>query len=334
MEKACAMILAAGDGKRMKSAHSKVLCRVLFEPMISHVLRRCDQAGLHDLCVVISDKGEEVRAVLPKGCRVAIQSERKGTGHAVMMGRDFLEEHKDKDIVVLFGDAPFADADTIRESLQQHRQEGNAVTIVAAELENPTGYGRIVQKDGRFEDIVEEKDADEATKQIRLINAGICWYRCDFLLGALDRLTPNNAQGEYYLTQVPFIAKEDGKRVGVYRAPNTDAVLGANDRKALHELGEIARMRKIHALLADGVDIPCFDGVMIAETVEVGSDTTILPGTLLQGGTVIGSGCTIGPNVTLRNVRIGSGATVSYSVCEGVSIAEGAVVGPYSHLHP
>ena len=335
MEQTCAVILAAGDGKRMKSAHSKVLCQVLFKPMISWVLDSCRQAGISDLCVVVSDHGQEVEQLLPAGCATAVQRERKGTGHAMLMAADFLRQHRDGHVIMLYGDAPFVDAQTIQGALAQHLEQGNALTVVAAQVEDPTGYGRIVRDGaGALAAIVEHRDADEAVRAIREINSGVMWFRCDFLLEALEKLTPNNAQGEYYITDTVAIALAMGRRAGAYLAKSADVVLGANDRQGLAKLNRIARQRQLERLWAGGVNIPIEDGILIAPDVQVGEDTTILPGTILGEGAVIGKGCVIGPNSQISHSVIGDEVTVQASVLENCQVGDKTRLGPFMHVRP
>lgn len=335
MENACAIILAAGDGTRMKSRKPKVLCEVLFKPMLSWVLDSCAKAELTQLCVVVAPDADEVRAILPAHCRTAVQHQRMGTGHAVMAARAFLEQHMQDDVLLLYGDSPFVDEATIQKAHDRHKQEGNDLTVVAAQVDDPTGYGRIVYlEDGTLKAIVEHRDADEKTLAIKEINSGIYWFRCSFLLQALDRLTPNNAQGEYYITDCVKIATENGRRAGVYVAEGADTVLGANDRRGLALLSRIARDRVIDSHYQNGVDIPITDGVIIAPDVEIGADTCILPGTILKGHTRIGRGCVIGPNTTVEDCIIEDGAQLSYSVAQQSTVRAGARVGPYTRLRP
>ena len=197
---------------------------------------------IHILCVVVAPDADEVRAVLPEGCRTAEQAEKLGTGHAVMMAADFLEEHRDCSVLVRCGDAPFVDEETIRGALREHRENGHDLTVVAARLEDPTGYGRIIRdENGGLRAIVEQRDADETTRLIQEVNSGIYWFEAAFLLDALNKLGTDNAQGEYYLTDTVAIAVSEHRPAGIYRAESPDVILGANSRKELARLNEIAR---------------------------------------------------------------------------------------------
>lgn len=334
MDKTCALVLAAGDGKRMKSRHPKVLCEVLFKPMLSWVIDSCRLAEIEELCVVVAPDADEVRAVLPEGCRTAEQAEKLGTGHAVMMAADFLEEHRDCSVLVLCGDAPFVDEETIRGALREHRESGHDLTVVAARLEDPTGYGRIIRdENGGLRAIVEQRDADEKTRLIQEVNSGIYWFEAAFLLDALNKLGTDNAQGEYYLTDTVAIAVSEHRPAGIYRAESPDVILGANSRKELARLNEIARKRVIERQLDQGVNIPFPDSVVICPDTVIGRDTTVLPGCILRRSR-IAEGCLIGPYTMLTGCEVGEGARVEQSTGEDSQVAGGARIGPYARLRP
>ena len=294
----------------------------------------CGAAQTAKNCVVVGNGRELVEKAAGSGCVFVEQSERKGTGHAVMMSADFLRSNKSSDVIVLCGDAPFVNEKTITDAYNAHKRQGNCVTVVTAELDEPTGYGRIVYKNGEFSAIVEQADATDEIKAIKEVNSGIFWFKCEFLMEALAKLTCENKQGEYYLTDVVSIAKSENKRVGTFVAENADVVLGANDRKSLAALNEIARMRIIEKHWANGVDIPVTDGVVIDDTVKIGADTTILAGTMLTGGTVVGEGCVIGPNTVVDGSEIGSGTEIRSSYVYGSKIKNNVKIGPFAHIRP
>ena len=334
MDRTCALVLAAGDGKRMKSRHPKVLCEVLFKPMLSWVIDSCRAAEIEQLCVVVAPDADEVLAVLPEGCRTAEQAEKLGTGHAVMMASEFLEEHRGDSVLVLCGDAPFVDADTIRGALAEHREHGHDLTVVAARLEDPTGYGRIIRdENGGLRAIVEQRDADEKTRLIQEVNSGIYWFEAEFLLDALNKLGTDNAQGEYYLTDTVGIAVAEHRPAGVYRAGSPDVILGANSRRELARLNEVARKRVIDQLLDEGVNIPFPETVVICPDTRIGRDTTVLPGCILRKSR-IGEGCLIGPYTMLTGCTVEDGARVEQSTGEDSSVGAGARIGPYGRLRP
>ena len=239
----CAVILAGGEGKRMKSNKPKTLSPVLGKPMLLWVISAVRNAGIDDLCVVKGFKKEDVEeflSTLDFNVDSVFQAERLGTGHAVMMAKDFLKSH-DGNVVILNGDAPFMTAETIKNSLEQHTKSGCAATVISARVDNPHGYGRIVRDtDGSLKAIVEHKDADEETLKIDEVNSGGYWFDCQKLLSVLDRIKSDNAAGEYYLPDAIELLLKDGQKVGAYTAECSDAVLGANDPAQLEELNQIA----------------------------------------------------------------------------------------------
>ena len=239
----CAVILAGGEGKRMKSNKPKTLSPVLGKPMLLWVISAVRNAGIDDLCVVKGFKKEDVEqflSTLDFNVESVFQAERLGTGHAVMMAKDFLKSH-DGNVVILNGDAPFMTAETIKNSLEQHTKSGCAATVISARVDDPHGYGRIVRDtDGSLKAIVEHKDADEETLKIDEVNSGGYWFDCQKLLSVLDRIKSDNSAGEYYLPDAIELLLKDGQKVGAYTAECSDAVLGANDPAQLEELNQIA----------------------------------------------------------------------------------------------
>lgn len=309
----CAVILAGGEGKRMKSSRPKVLSPVLFKPMLRWVMDAALSAGLSDLCVVAGFQHEQVEDYLAQVCMegldlrlsVALQAERKGTAHAVQMANAFLESHRGANVLVLNGDAPFLSAETITGALEEHLDQENAVTVISAEIPNPTGYGRIVRDgQGAFQAIVEEKDASEEIRQIREVNSGAYWFRVDDLLSVLPRIGNQNAQGEYYLPDAVPLLLGDGKAANAFPAADPHTVLGANDCMQLHDLNQIARRQILERHMSNGVEIPCADGVVIGPDVTIGRDTCLLPGTVLRGDTQVGDGCQVGPNSYLIDTKV------------------------------
>lgn len=241
MSKNCAVILAAGEGKRMKANKPKPMMEVLSRPMIDWVLDAAEASGVKDTILVVGAYGEQLVDHCGERSAICWQRERLGTGHAVMMALDYLNASDADNVLILNGDAPFMDAATIAESLALHEANGNAVTVISARLDDPFGYGRIVQgADGSFERIVEQKDATEEEKAIRNVNSGAYWFRREDLIASLGKLTTDNAAHEYYLTDTIYILKQEGKNAGVFVTENADVVLGANDREQLQALNDIA----------------------------------------------------------------------------------------------
>ena len=305
----CAIILAGGKGTRMKADCPKVMCKVLMKPMIDYVVSAVKSAGCAAICVITGYRHTEVEdhlRDLDPTIETALQEPQLGTGHAVMCARDFIERHREDDILVLNGDGPLLDEPTINGAYALHKSEGNA--------------------------IVEHKDATEEEKKINESNAGCYWFMGDKLLYALDRITNQNAQNEYYLTDSLSILLGAGNGANAYVVENSDVVLGANDRAQLHILNEILRHKIMHQLMVDGVDIPCTDGVMIADTVQIGTGTTILPGTILLGNTTIGKDCLIGPNTYIMDGTVGNGVTLDNVKLTDSTVEDGADAGPFVQI--
>ena len=239
----CAVILAGGEGKRMKSNMPKPMSQVLGKPMLQWVIDSVRGAGIENICVVKGYKKEcieEYVATLPYEVETVYQAERLGTGHAVMMAKDFLLKNKG-DVVILCGDAPFMDKDTVANAFSQHDSEGASATVISAVLDDSTGYGRIVRHDdGSLKAIVEHKEADEEILKIKEVNSGGYWFDTEDLLSVLDKITADNAAAEYYLPDALKLLLADNKRVSAFTASSPDTVLGANDPAQLEELNQIA----------------------------------------------------------------------------------------------
>ncbi len=239
----CAVILAGGEGKRMQSDKPKTLCEVLSKPMLRWVLDAVKEAGIDDICIVKGYRAEyidEYVATLPFAVETVLQSERLGTGHAVMMAREFLESRKGS-VVILGGDAPFVDAETISGSFAQHIDSQAQATVISANVDDSTGYGRVVRNsDGSLNAIIEHKDASEEVRKIKEINSGAYWFDTEALLSVLDRITSDNKACEYYLPDALKLIIADGKRAGAFVAATADVALGANDPAQLQELNRIA----------------------------------------------------------------------------------------------
>ena len=266
MNSYCAIILAAGDGRRMKSSVPKVMCEVLGDPMLGWVLDSVRDAGIPDDCtgIVVGNNSDMINNYLGKAgeYRTFIQPERKGTGDAVKQAKELIAGSAN--VLVLYGDAPFADGDTITAALNEHIHRGNDVTVVTAELPDPTDYGRVIRTDtGSFSAIIEQRDCTLVQLGITEVNSGIYWFRSEALLKALDGLGCDNAAGEYYLTDTVGIIVSGGGKAGTFTAVNTDIVLGANSRSELLRLNIIAKMNVIEQLLDDGVEFVSTDGVII-----------------------------------------------------------------------
>ena len=328
------VILAGGQGKRMKADIPKPLFKVLGEPMLEWVISACESAEVSDICVIKGFMGEMIDEYLNGRYTSALQSERLGTGHAVMQALPFLKENDEGNTLVLCGDAPFIDGKTISEALVIHKQQHNAVTVITAELENPHGYGRIIRTPSGISQIVEQKDATAEQKAICEVNSGAYWFKTSDLINLLGKLDCNNSQNEYYLTDTISIALSEGKNAGAYKSENPNIIKGANNRKDLLELNNYARMAVIDKHLENGVGFSCTDGIIIERGVEIGVCTEILPNTIIKGKTKIGSNCTIGPNVVIEDCIIGDNVTFNSAQSYQSEIENDVKVGPYVHIRP
>ena len=330
MSKKCALILAAGEGRRMKTSKPKVLAEVLFKPMIDWVTDAVREGGVDEICVVTGHCHEELEAHLGGKFRTVVQSELLGTGHAVMQAKEFIKANSPGNILIINGDAPLIDAKTISTAFEYHESHKNAVTIISAKIDNPFGYGRIIRnKDKCLKRIVEENDATNAEKMINEVNSGAYWFKTADLLDFLGKLTQNNVQGEYYLTDTVGIAVSEGKRAGAYMSDNSDVILGANDRKGLLDLNTRARMAVIGKHLDNGIEFNCIDGVIIERSVEIEAGTEILSGTIIRGNTKIGANCKIGPSCMIEDCTIGENAKLNNVQAYNSEIKAGSELGPW-----
>lgn len=324
-----AVILAGGQGKRMKADMPKPMFRVLGEPMLEWVISACEAAEIKEMCIVKGFMGEIIDEYLGGRYKTVMQAERLGTGHAVMQAVPFLKENIDGNTLVLCGDAPFIDSDTITKALEAHKSEGNSVTVITSELDMPKGYGRIIRTENGISGIVEEKDADDTQRQIKEVNSGAYWFRTADLLDFLGKLTRNNVQGEYYLTDTISIAISEGKRAGAYKSANPDVILGANDRKGLLALNNIARRAVIEKHLDNGVAFTCTDGVIIERSVEIETGAEIFAGSVLTGSTKIGKESKIGPNTILNDCTVGEGVELNNVQGNKTSFESGKTYAPW-----
>lgn len=326
----CAIILAGGKGTRMKADCPKVMCNVLFKPMISYVIDAVKEAGAEDICVITGYKHEEVEAYLSDDIKTALQEPQLGTGHAVMQADEFIKSHKDDEILILNGDGPLMDAETINKAYDYHKSNHNSITLISAIVDDTEGIGHIKRdENGVLLRIVEHKDATPEEKKINESNAGCYWFNGADLLYALGNITNNNVQNEYYLTDCLEILIGTGKNAGAYVAQNSEVILGANDRRQLNDLNTIMRKNINTKLMLDGVDIPCTDGVMIGKDVKIGNSTVILPNTIILGDTVIGSGCTIGPNTYIDCSSVGDNVILDNCKILDSTVEDGVDAGPF-----
>lgn len=337
MANKCAVILAAGEGKRMKSNSPKVLSEVLFKPMLGWVIDSVKSAGIDNICVVAGFKHDEVESYLNKNkafCKTALQLERKGTGHAVKMAESFLNEFKGSDVLILNGDAPFISAEIIKDSYDKHKSENNSATVISAKLDNPFGYGRIVRnsENGKVKAIIEQKDASSDIQKISEVNSGAYWFSVSDLLSVLNNLSNENAQGEYYLPDTLKLLLNNGKSINAFTASSPNVVLGANDCIQLFELNKIANQNIIRSFMQEGIKFSSTDGIIIGPDVTIKKGSRILPGTIISGKVNIGENCIIGPNSQLIDSNIGNNVQLNCVYCINSNIGDNEKVKPFSSL--
>ena len=329
-----AIILAAGAGTRMKSKKPKILHEVCGIPMIEYVLRAAEDAGVSDSVVVVGHEADEVRQNLcGRKLEFAVQSERLGTGHAVMQA--IYSIPSEGTVLVLCGDTPLICGESLRGLIDYHKRKENAVTVLTTALDNPLGYGRVLKdSNGKFIGIVEEKDADEKEKLINEINSGMYCFDSKELKEALKRIENNNSQGEYYLTDVIAILHNKGKKTGTYAINNPSEILGVNNRVQLSMAEQIMKARILKRHMIAGVTILNPSDTTIGIDVKIETDTVIMPGSQLIGNTLIGSDCEIGPYTVLKNSTVGNGTSISQSTVNESCIGNDTKIGPYAYLRP
>ena len=329
------IILAAGKGTRMKSNLPKVLHPVCGRPMFSYPLAEAKKAGAKEIVGVIGHGAEAVRASL-KGeeLRFVIQEQQLGTGHAVKIAEDAITD-KDIPIVILCGDAPLIRSSTIAALVKSHEENGNSVTVLTADMSEPAGYGRIVKDGSEIRKIVEEKDASEAEKSITEVNSGVYCVDGRFLFDALKEVGSDNAQGEYYLTDIIGIGRDSGLKVGWSKLTDGDEIMGINSRRELAIANRLMRKRILDGLMEDGVSVIDPENTYIDSGIGIGSDTIIHPQASLEGSTSIGKGCIIGAGAQIKDSKIGDGSHIKpYCVISGSVLEDKTTIGPFAHIRP
>ncbi|MFF8312495.1 bifunctional UDP-N-acetylglucosamine diphosphorylase/glucosamine-1-phosphate N-acetyltransferase GlmU [Streptomyces lydicus] len=339
---AAVVVLAAGEGTRMKSATPKVLHALCGRSLVGHVVAASRELDPENLVVVVGHAREQVRAHLAEvdpAVRTAVQHEQKGTGHAVRTALEQLSDSGvvlDGTVIVVCGDTPLLTGETLRRLGETHAADGNAVTVLSAEVPDATGYGRIVREagTGAVTAIVEHKDATDTQRAIREINSGVFAFDARLLVDALGKVRTDNSQGEEYLTDVLGIVREAGHRVGAAVAADHREILGINNRVQLAEARRLLNERLLERAMLAGVTVVDPASTFVDVSVTFEQDATVHPGTQLLGSTHVGTGAEVGPHARLTDTSVAEGAVVSFTVAEGARIGAGANVGPYAYLRP
>lgn len=334
MKNRYAVVLAAGQGTRMKSKLYKVLHPILERPMILYVLDALQAVSINQLITVVGHGAEKVKEVVGSQSEFVLQEEQLGTAHAVMQAENLLAS-KEGTTLVVCGDTPLISVDTFEKLFAHHEEKQAKATILTTKISNPTGYGRIIRNEsGSVERIVEEKDANEQEKLVNEINTGTYCFDNKALFEALKQVDNDNAQNEYYLPDVIEILQKQGEIVSAYVTEDSDETIGINDRLALVEAGKIMKQRINKQHLLAGVTIVDPDNTYIGPEVVIERDAVIYPGTMITGKSYIGEDAIIGPNSEIIDSTIGNSSTVRQSTVKHSKIGDNVDVGPYAHIRP
>lgn len=326
------LILAAGKGTRMKSELPKVLHKVCGVPMVKKIAEICSKIGSLENILILGHKKEEVLKVM-NDCNYVVQEEQLGTGHAVIQAKDKLKDF-DGVTMVLCGDTPLLKEETLKKLYEEHKNMNASITILTSIYENPFGYGRIVKKGEDVQAIVEEKEASEEIKKIKEVNAGVYCFNNKELFEALEKIDNNNEKGEYYLTDVIGIAVKEGKKVRTFLLEDNDEILGINSKVELEKANGIMRARINKKHMENGVIFIDSNSTYIEDGVEIGQDTLIYPGVVIQGETKIGKECEILGNTRIIDCEIANNVRIESSVLEESIVEDKVTIGPFAHLRP
>jgi bifunctional UDP-N-acetylglucosamine pyrophosphorylase/glucosamine-1-phosphate N-acetyltransferase len=335
MSRLTTVILAAGEGKRMRSRHPKAVHLLCGRPLIAYPLRVAQSLGPR-VVLVVGRHSEEVRRALGPAENLTFveQKERLGSGHALREARGACGNGRET-ILVLPCDHPLLSEASLRRLVEQHRASGAAVTLLTAVLDDPGGYGRVLRDQGRVVAVVEERDAFPEHRKVKEIGTSIYCFEAEALWPALDEVRADNDQAEYYLTDVIGILARQGKRVEAVTTFDSAEAFGVNDRKQLAQVASLLRMRILDRLMAEGVTLLDPATTYVDDTVSVGPDTVIFPGVVLEGATAIGAECVVGPGSALWASRLGDRVTLKpYCVLQEAVVEDEAILGPFCHLRP
>lgn len=329
-----AVILAAGQGTRMKSKLYKVLHPVCGKPMVEHVIDHVSKLEMKKIVTIIGHGAEKVKQYLGSKSDYALQEEQLGTAHAVRQAESVLGDEKGTTLVIC-GDTPLITPDTMKALFLHHTNTNAKATILTAYSEDPTGYGRIIRNEnGSVEKIVEHKDASDAELKVKEINTGTYCFDNQSLFLALKEVKNENVQGEFYLPDVIEILKNKGEIISAYQTADMEETLGVNDRIALSQAENIMKLRINKDHMKNGVTIIDPATTYISAEAVIGSDTIIYPGTVIKGNTVIGSDCIIGPNSEIDNCKIGERTVIRHSTAYDSEVGNDVNIGPFAHIRP
>ena len=334
MNDTAVIIMAAGKGKRMKSNLPKVLHNLAGKPILNYVLDTVDQLEAKRKLLIIGYKSDKIRELIGDKIEYVEQKEQLGTAHAVLQTKKLLSDFKG-DVLILSGDVPFLTVKTLKKLLKHHQTNNFCCTLASTILKNPKGYGRIIRdKKGEIKGIIEEVDLSADRKKITEINSGIYCFSKDRLFWALEKITPDNKQGEYYLTDTVEILLKEGLTIGNIIVKDYSEILGINGRLDLADASRKVYQKTLQDLMLQGVTIIDPNSTFIEQGVKIGQDTIIYPFTIIEKDTKIESSCLVGPYSHLVDANIGKGVRIWASIIESSTVKEGANIGPYAHLRP
>lgn len=325
------IILAAGEGKRMYSKTPKVLHKLCGKSMVEHVIDCAIDLGDNNPVVVVGHGAELVMKTI-SGVRFVLQEKQLGTGHAVMQAEQYID---DGDILILYGDTPLLNAETLKRGYADFKKMDYSAVVLTANFDDPSGYGRIIRNSmGLVDAIIEHKDASSAEKEIKEINSGIYYFKGAELKEALSKLNNNNAQGEYYITDVITILRKKGLRIGAFCIDDSYEIMGVNNKLQLSQAEAIMREKILQKHMLAGVTILDAKSTYIDKSVQIEKDVTILPGCILEGNTSIGEDCEIGPYTRITDAKIGKGVRIQNSIVMKSIIGDETSVGPFAYIRP
>lgn len=331
-----ALILAAGKGTRFKSDKIKLLHPLMGKPMLQLVVDSIERLRPERIHIVVGYQKDLVQNSLTgQAIDFIFQKEQLGTAHAVLVAKTVLQKEMDNDLLIMNGDLPLIRSETLKPMIRFHREKTHSLTFLTTDLDDPTGFGRVILSEDKTQKIIEEKDATPAQRKMKEVNVGIYLFRVRDLLKGLSQVSNKNKKGEYYLTDMIEILSRSGRKVGTYKIRNAEEIVGINDRFELARAIDVLRLRKIRSLTEKGVTVCDPGATWIDMDVKVGRDTVIYPSVILEGETVIGSHCTLYPYVHLIDTRVGKRVKLlSSSMIEQCVIHDDARVGPFTHLRP